>query len=137
MGATGLTGVQGPAGLQGVQGNTGAQGAQGITGVQGLQGNQGITGAQGSQGTQGPQGLTGIVGDTLAHNITLISGGHLKGGTGTKDSNLYGIDFSGDEIVGQSGGVDTFYIKNDPAFYIHKFFSIYSVFKSGLPQIGS
>ena len=57
------------AGPTGPQGPAGAQGSQGITGI---------------QGTQGPQGITGIVGDTLAHDIELITGGKIWQNYGTK-----------------------------------------------------
>lgn len=93
QGATGATGAQGPRGYQGYQGYQGSQGATGPSGAQGpvgaqgptgSQGHQGAIGAQGStgpQGSQGYQGAQGLLGDALAHQVTIQSGGRFVMGT--------------------------------------------------------
>jgi hypothetical protein len=142
QGAVGPQGTQGATGPQGVQGNVGSQGAigpqgnqgyQGATGAQGLigpQGNigsqgaigsQGYQGSQGSQGFAGPQGAQGNIGATLVDNILVGTGGLIKIGTGTKDSNLTGIVLDSTEIVGQIAGVDTFYLKSDGTGYFSQY----------------
>jgi hypothetical protein len=142
QGAVGPRGTQGATGPQGVQGNVGSQGAigpqgnqgyQGATGAQGLigpQGNigsqgaigsQGYQGSQGSQGFAGPQGAQGNIGATLVDNILVGTGGLIKIGTGTKDSNLTGIVLDSTEIVGQIAGVDTFYLKSDGTGYFSQY----------------
>ena len=98
-GPQGSTGPQGNQGDEGPQGNQGVQGSQGLIGVQGPtgpQGNQGAVGAQGStgpQGSQGAQGAQGLLGDALAHIVTIETTGRLQQGTG-----VWGTDFTGSAI---------------------------------------
>lgn len=116
QGETGPTGPQGEVGSTGPtgpQGETGPTGPAGATGPTGPQGEIGPTGPTGPQGEQGPTGPTGLLGDTLAHAVLIDTGGYFKIGSGTKDSDLNGIQIDSEELVGQAGGVDQVRIGTD------------------------
>ena len=119
VGPQGLAGSQGPIGDQGDQGEKGPQGYQGNQGYQGLRGDKGDQGPEGDQGDQGPtgpqgaQGAQGLLGDVLAHAVTIDTGGYFKIGTGTKDSTLDGIQIDDMELVGQANGVDQVILGTD------------------------
>ncbi len=60
--------------------------------------------------------LDNITPGTLsAVNSTLITGGNIRVGSGTKDSNLNGFHIDAGEIVGQAGGVDQVVFGTDGA----------------------
>jgi len=116
-GVQGNQGPQGEIGAGGPQGERGPQGSQGLQGNQGSQGAQGYRGPDGPEGEQGPQGAQGLLGDALAHAVTIDSGGYFKIGSGTKDDDLDGIQIDSTEIVGQDDGDDQFYIGTDGKIY--------------------
>jgi hypothetical protein len=54
-----------------------------------------------------------LLGDVLAHAVTIDTGGYFKIGSGTKDVDLTGIQIDDTEIVGQNNGVDQVVIGAD------------------------
>jgi hypothetical protein len=84
-----------------------------LRGDKGDQGPEGDQGDQGPTGPQGDQGAQGLLGDVLAHAVSIASGGYFKIGSGTKDTTLNGIQIDDTEIVGQADGVDQVVIGTD------------------------
>ena len=84
-GPSGPTGPQGPYGATGPKGPTGptgSVGASGPTGPSGPSGPFGPTGPTGPSGERGATGPTGLLGDVLAHRVTIDNTGELRLGLG-------------------------------------------------------
>ena len=67
----------------------------------------------GAQGSVGPQGPTGLLGNSLANQVQVVTGGWIKTGSGTKDSTLTGFQWDNLEFVAQVTGVDQFVVGID------------------------
>ena len=102
-GPTGPQGPYGPTGPKGQTGPTGPIGASGPSGPTGPSGPFGPTGPTGPSGEHGATGPTGLLGDVLAHNVTIDNNGELQLGLGCPDPYII-IDH--EKIEGYTNCVD-------------------------------